>query len=270
MSLKIKAIAAVSTLILSAAASFGQDNQIQIAAHRGFWKCDAAVNSQNSIAALKQAQKNKFWGCELDVHLTSDNVVVVNHDASIEGVAIHTNTFEAISNFKLANGERRPTLDEYLKVAQKVNTTKIVLEIKIQDNVDKTLLLTDLCIQKLIDHNLYNPQRVMFISFSLEACKHLAVVAPEFTNQYLEGDIDPDTLNSYGINGIDYHYNVFEAHPEWVKRCHELGMSVNVWTVDKDEMIQKMIDLGVDCITTNVPLRVREMLGTREMTIVNR
>lgn len=41
-------------------------------------------------------------------------------------------------------------------------------------------------------------------------------------------------------------------------------MEVNAWTVNKKADIQKMIDLGVDCITTNEPLLVREMLGKRE------
>ena len=41
-------------------------------------------------------------------------------------------------------------------------------------------------------------------------------------------------------------------------------MSVNVWTVDKEEPIKEMIDLGVDCITTNEPLKVRQILGSKE------
>ena len=41
--------------------------------------------------------------------------------------------------------------------------------------------------------------------------------------------------------------------PEWVKQAHELGMIVNVWTVNKEEMMQQMIDLGVDYITTDKP-----------------
>jgi glycerophosphoryl diester phosphodiesterase len=35
---------------------------------------------------------------------------------------------------------------------------------------------------------------------------------------------------------------------------------VNVWTVNKPEDIQRMIDLKVDYITTDVPLLVEEML----------
>ncbi len=41
-------------------------------------------------------------------------------------------------------------------------------------------------------------------------------------------------------------------------------MSINCWTVNKEKDIQDMIDLGVDCITTNEPLLVREKLGKRE------
>ena len=70
-----------------------------------------------------------------------------------------------------------------------------------------------------------------------------------------------------GINGIDYHFSKFYAHPEWVEQAHKLGMSVNVWTVDDPADIQAMIDLGVDCITTNEPLKVRELLGERELRL---
>jgi len=35
---------------------------------------------------------------------------------------------------------------------------------------------------------------------------------------------------------------------------------VNVWTVNKPEDIQKVIDLKVDFITTDEPLLVREIL----------
>lgn len=260
---KLAVIALAATLIIPTSLR-AQDHKIQIAAHRGFWKTEAAKDAQNSIKALKLAQKNKFWGSEFDVHLTKDNVIVVNHDNDIKGMPIHTNDFSAFKDVRLKNGEKVPTLDDYLVQGAKSKTTKLVLEIKIQDNVDRTIMLADMCIQKLIDHNLYDPSRVMFISFSLEACKHLAVVAPEFTNQYLSGDLSPDQLHEFGINGLDYHYNALEKHPEWVKRAHELGMSVNSWTVDKDANIQNMIDLGVDCITTNVPLKVREMLHGNE------
>ena len=137
----------------------------------------------------------------------------------------------------------------------------LVLELKPESSREQADALIDHCIRALKERDLYRPDRVMFISFDLEMCKRLAVEAPEFTNQYLEGNIAPEELHAMGINGIDYHYIAFHKHPDWVERAHKLGMSVNVWTVDTVEEMQYLIDLGVDCITTNEPLKLRDLLN---------
>lgn len=244
-----------------------ENGSVKIAAHRGFWKCSEAQSTENSIASLKTAQENDIWGSEFDVHLTSDDEIVVHHDRHIEGQDIQLNTLEFLKQYKLANGETMPTLDEYLSQAEKCKTTVLVLEFKAQYNADRENKLVDLSIQKLKEHGLYDPSRVMFISFSLNVCKKLAVDAPEFTNQYLSGNIAPAELHKMGINGIDYQYKILSSHPEWVQEAHELGMSVNAWTVNKDADIKAMIALGVDCITTNEPLLVRSLLGTEELRL---
>ena len=41
-------------------------------------------------------------------------------------------------------------------------------------------------------------------------------------------------------------------------------MSVNVWTVNKAKDMRNFIDMGVDVITTNEPLLLREILGDKE------
>ena len=70
----------------------------------------------------------------------------------------------------------------------------------------------------------------------------------------------PEVISTIGASGIDYHYNVFYKHPEWVEAAHELGQKVNVWTVNNPEDIQKMINLKVDYITTDEPLLVGDMI----------
>ena len=100
----------------------------------------------------------------------------------------------------------------------------------------------------------------MFISFSMHICEVIAQKYPEFTNQYLEGDKTPAELKALGINGFDYEDEVLFKHPEWVAEAHKLGMSTNVWTVNKEEDMKYMIDLGIDCITTNEPLLLRKVL----------
>ena len=92
-------------------------------------------------------------------------------------------------------------------------------------------------------------------------CEQLAKLTPESEIAYLEGDIAPAELKKKGINGIDYHYSViFNKHPEWVKEAHDLGMKVNVWTVNKEADMQKLIDMGVDYITTDQPLEAKQLI----------
>ncbi len=264
--LKIAVAAITASMLLSF--NGNAQNKIAIGAHRGFWKTEACKEAQNSIKALQLSQKYEFWGNECDVQLTKDNFIVVNHDNDINGLHINSTNYADLKNIRLKNGEKLPNIDSFLKQVEKSKKTVLVLEIKPAENEARSILLTDLCIQKLMDHGLYDPDRVIFISFSLAVCKHLAIVAPQFTNQYLNGNLSPDELHSLKINGLDYHHSVFTKNPDWVKRAHELGMTVNAWTVNAEKDIQNMIDLGVDCITTNEPLLVRKMLGGRENQIV--
>ncbi len=268
-----------AALTLSAVTVYGQDccssgecgqqgSRIAIAAHRGFWDCDGAGRAENSVAALREAQTAGLWGSEFDIHLTSDGEIVIYHDEHFQSTDIQKSTYADLQKFALKNGEKLPTLDEYFDQGAKSKSTVLVLEFKSQYSAEHENALVDLTLQKMKEHNLYDPSRVIFISFSMNVCKRIAQLAPEFTNQYLNGDVAPSDLHAMGINGIDYEYNVLSSHPEWVSEAHSLGMSVNAWTVNKEDDIKKMIELGVDCITTNAPLLTREILGDRELRIL--
>ncbi len=242
-----------------------KEHKIAIAAHRGYWDCEAAGYAQNSIASLREAAFAGLWGSEFDVHITADNALIVNHDDILGGMPIADTTLEALRQVTLTNGEHPSTLEEYLEQGKGCESTMLVCELKPAASAERENLMVDLTIDALKRSGLYDPERVMFISFSLNVCRRIASLCPEFTNQYLNGDLAPDAVLSEGINGIDYEYSVLRAHPDWVARAHELGMSVNVWTVNGREEIESMIDLGVDCITTNAPMLVRELLGDREL-----
>ena len=224
----------------------------KVCAHRGFWQCPEAGYAQNSIASLRLAQENGFWGSEFDVHLTADSVVVVNHDPDLNGIPIHTSTYRELLTTRLPNGETIPTLNEYLHQGAE-GACMLVLEIKPQDTVEATLELARRCVWQLRAHSLLDPSRVMFISFSYDACKWIAANLPAFQNQYLEGKVEPEQIHADGINGIDYNWVAFRKHPDWVERAHALGLTVNVWTVDDPDEMLYLRDLGVDVITTNRP-----------------
>jgi len=256
-SIRIAAAAAIVALAASCSP------KVAITAHRGFWNCEEAGYAENSIKALELAQKNNFWGSEFDVHMTSDLVLVVHHDATIKGERIHTHNYADFKDYRLKNGEKLPTLDEYLTQGEKGGTV-LVFELKPQIDKAHEDYMVDKSVEALKRHGLFDPKKVIFISFSMNICERTAALCPGFTVQYLEKKLTPDEVLAKGVNGIDYHYTAFQKNPEWVEQAHNNKMSVNVWTVDKDEDIKEMIGKGVDCITTNKPLEVRSILGGKE------
>lgn len=99
-------------------------------AHRGlFNKTDAP---ENSIPAFKLAVENGF-GIETDVQMSSDGVLVVFHDDTLDRMTgFHGNlcdlTFSELRELRLAGTDCQiPTFEEFLQVANGVN---LVVEIK--------------------------------------------------------------------------------------------------------------------------------------------
>ena len=230
--------------------------QTQVIAHRGFWKTEGSA--QNSITALEKAADAKLYGSEFDVLMTADGKIVVNHDNTIEGMAIPETPYKKLKNLKIKNGEKLPTLKNYLKKGKKLNI-QLILEAKplpTKEMEDQAIATIVKMVKKM-----GLEKQVEYISFSLNMCEQLAKLTPESEIAYLEGNIAPAELKKKGINGIDYHVNVIlNKHPEWVKEAHDLGMKVNVWTVNNESEMRKLIDMKVDYITTDQPLETKALL----------
>ena len=252
----MKKLLIFASLFIISAVSFAQ--KTQVVAHRGYW--DTPKNAQNSITALKTAQNIPVYGSEFDVNMTADGVMVVSHGPKLEEIPdVQKASYKEVKKVRLKNGEKVPTLKQYLKQGKK-GDIKLIFELKVHpagEIENEAVRKSAEMVKKL---NLSSSE-VEFISFSLEACKQLAKLMPGYMVQYLNGKIPPKELKEMGIMGLDYHYSNFVQHPEWVKEAHDLGMIVNVWTVNKEEMMQQMIDLGVDYITTDKPATALKLIN---------
>lgn len=240
---KLIVMAAACLMTLAAAA------QTKIVAHRGYWDC--AGSAQNSITSLKLADKIGCYGSEFDVHLTKDGVIVVHHDQNVGKIDIQTSTYKALKKERLKNGEKIPTLEQYLDAGKDLSC-KLVLEIKRQKVQSHEDSLVRQCVDMVKSKGLTD--RIVWISFSGKACELLHQLLPDAHIQYLLGDWDPKTIKAKGLSGIDYEQKVLALHQEWIKECHDLGLVVNVWTVNDLNTINQFIKAGVDFITTNAPV----------------
>jgi glycerophosphoryl diester phosphodiesterase len=193
-------------------------------------------------------------------------VPVVNHDATAiaEGkkIIVQESPLAVLKKVTLDNGESLPTVEEYLDAFEKCKNVKLIIEFK----THKEKAREDELAKKVIDavHRRNLADRVEYIAFGMNFVNQVIRLDPSAKVYYLSGDLTPEELHAIGAAGLDYHYNVIYKHPEWVKSAHDLGLKVNVWTVNKRKDIEKMIDLGVDYITTDEPLLVREIINEKK------
>ena len=99
----------------------------KVIAHRGYWKTPSSA--QNSLRALELADSIGVYGSEFDVWLTKDDVLIVNHDAVINGMDIESSSSKMLLKQKLKNGETVPTLDAFLNRAKKLSV-RLICELK--------------------------------------------------------------------------------------------------------------------------------------------
>jgi len=230
----------------------------KVVAHRGYWKTDGSA--QNSIRSLVKADSIGCWGSEFDVWMTADGKLVVNHDPSIEGLVIETAKAKDVTAKTLANGERVPYLEAYLKTFTEHPGIKVVCELKAHTDKRQEAMAVKKIVKMMHKYGL--DKRVTYITFSQEATLGFIKHAPKGTEvYYLNGDWTPQQLKDYGCAGLDYSLRTMRQHPEWVEECHKLGMKVNIWTVNKPEDLQWCIDVGADFITTNEPVLLQQMLA---------
>lgn len=227
-----------------------------IIAHRGAWK---EFNlPQNSIASLQKAIELKCFGTEFDVHLTKDAKMVVNHDHDFYGLDIETHTYEQLNTRKHPNGEKLPTVEEYLAEGLKQKETKLIFEIKTSKvSIARTYLMIDLIKDFLDGKKLEN--QLEFILFSYDASTYLKKQLPNFKVSYLNGDKTPEEIKSVGLDGIDYHFKVYQENRDYLKDALKLGLITNSWTVNNDELFTKFINEQMDVITTDYPAKFLEI-----------
>lgn len=233
-----------------------------IVAHRGAWKKNNLP--ENSIASLRHAIDLKLPGSEFDVWRTADDSLVINHDAHYNKLLIEKTNYADLIQFKLSNGEKLPTLHEYITEGKRNNKqTLLVCEIKpseiSKERGKMTALKTVETIKKLKADKI-----TCYISFDYDILKQIREVDQKTVLQYLEGNKSPKEVKLDKISGVDYHYSVFKKHPEWIKEAKDNKVILNAWTVNEASDMDWIIEHKFNYITTNEPELLKERLKEKK------
>jgi glycerophosphoryl diester phosphodiesterase len=241
---------------------------VDIIGHRGA-SHDAP---ENTLAAIKLAWDSGA-DAEVDVYLSKDNRIVVIHDAWTKrtgrvNLKVKNTTADRLRRIDVGafkgtafSGQQIPFLEEVLAAIP--SGRRLFIEIKCGREI--LLPLRQLLV------NSGKMSQVVIIGFDRETmarAKELIEVPTYWlrgsARELLIGPRVPYSLKLIqmakddGLDGLDV--DAAGVTPEFAQAVKDSGLKLFVWTVDNPARARRMVDLGVDGITTNRPDWLREQL----------
>ena len=243
-------------------------NRTLVIAHRGY--CQVAP--ENTLPAFDLAMIAGADLVELDYHHSSDNKLVVIHDAELDRTTDATNrsgqthirvdgktsaqiqTLDAGQWFdKRFAGTKVPLLPEALDFIQRSNVT--LIERKAGPAMD--------CVKLLREKGLIN--RVVVQAFDWEYLRSFHEAEPRQVlgalgpPKFLVGGIKPNLPKELSAQWLDELVKCGAKIAVWnqqvskeaIKLAHERGLKVWVYTINDPELANSLLDMGVDGIITN-------------------
>jgi len=248
-----------------------------IVAHRG--ASDRAP--ENTISAFTEAFRRGADMIEGDFRITADGQVVCIHDATTgrttgnaHDLVVRDSVLSQLRHLDVGvwkgtefEGERIPTLQEVLAILPEEKG--LVIELKGGDSIARPSA-------EIVMGSGIDPARITFIAFdqaTLAAVKRgapacRALFLSDFTKDKATGEWTPtadtliDTARRLKADGLDVKANPDVLDKAFVDRVHNAGLSLHVYTVDDPDLARRLMEVGVDSITTNRPGRTRAALGS--------
>lgn len=239
---------------------------MKLIAHRGANK----AAPQNTLSAFRLARQMSADGFETDVHLTKDGRVVLCHNADIDATSngkgyINDLTYEELRSYDFGSyfskdfeGEKIPELSEFLSIAAGLEIINI--EVKTPYNHDYTVV--DKTLNMVAEFGL--TRSLLISSFDPVVLRRVRDLDPsvqtgllyDFTKKmYRQIRKDPVRFASeLGCTAL--HPIKYLTDRALVARAHEVGMAVNVWTVDDDRYAKLLHRIDADALITDVPDRL--------------
>lgn len=259
--------------------SSGGQPRVQVVAHRGASK----EEPEHSLAAYLAAVRDGADAVECDVRMTADGTLVLVHDRRIDRTSLGRGTVSAQSlaelnehtfgghgwhDFEDPPSELRSrllTLEDFLSTLLDASPTlEFAIETKHPTRFGK--YVEEELVRVLRQFGLVGngSARARVMSFSRSAVMRIHELAPGLKTVFLVSHVPVLHRNGSrptGVAAIGPGIEVVRKHPEYVRRVHEQGGAVHVWTVDEREDFDLCMELGVQAIITNKPAQVLAWLG---------
>ncbi|MHA2429783.1 MAG: glycerophosphodiester phosphodiesterase [Promethearchaeota archaeon] len=233
-------------------------SQILIIGHKGANRSEP----ENTLKSFRKAIQLRADYIELDVQVSKDGEIVVIHDYEISKLTGHSGnvkemTLDELKQLNIGEGEKIPTLQEVIMLAQ--GEIGLQIEIKVKDIGNKI-------VEMLREANLV--ESTIISSFIHNELLKVKKLEPKIKLGALLSDRISDPRDLIKVTKRIIKKNLFAVHPhfagvdkELVDFAHNNHLKVNVWTVNERPDMERLIKLGVDgVITDDIPL-AKELLG---------
>lgn len=240
-------------------------------AHRGF----ARDVPENTIAAFKKAAELGIRWMEIDVHTTADGVVIIFHDHTLNrmlGVSgnVADKTWAEIQALDLPGGYKVPTLEEALtelpdlffnidlkdqasahRLPPVIARTGSVRRVRIASFTERYRATAIRLLNKLVpDQKISSGASVAAVYGFFATALTIPALWPlvrKLSGFFLMPFDSMQVPQNYKICGKE----IAVVTPRFIQAAHRHGITVQVWTIDDSETMEKLFRMGVDGIVTN-------------------
>lgn len=244
-----------------------------VVAHRG----SSDRHPEHTLAAYERAIADGADVLECDVRLTADGHLVCVHDRRID----RTSDGRGVVSTKTLAQLREQDFGDHSDPAQVLLLEDLIrlsvsagrpvgLAIETKHPTRYAGLVEQRVVEMLRDFDLVAPRysgdaRIFLMSFSELAMRRWREMSPSLPCVFLMDEVPLRCRKGWlpfsaAIAGPSVE--IVREHPGYVKRAHDAGRRVFVWTVDEPDDVELCLRLGVDAIISNRPGEVRRIVGS--------
>ena len=225
---------------------------------------------QNTIPAFQAAIDHGADGVEFDVQMSSDGVLVICHNFTVDETSdgtgyVNEHTFEELRAMDFGSwfgeefkGTQIPTLEETLDCVKDMEILNVEIKHPSKNKLEVVQKTYDMVREKGL------LEKVIFSSFDFDVISILKHIDPDCTCGLLYDPVPEELFdkrllrNEYLTVASDYkadalhpYFKLVNYPKAYIRKCHEAGLMINVWGISKESDLEKYKDRNLDIIITD-------------------
>lgn len=231
--------------------------------HRG-----SLYGLENSVESFTTGAKMGFDFLETDIRVTKDTVFVCSHDEDLNrlgggDVKIAESTLEELQAIPLTQ-DRRGTvyhgnicsMQQYLDICRE-NGVRPLIELKWGTGVNNNDFSNIPRLIEFIDKNGFRDSCIILTSMK-NCLEYIRKNYPDIELQFLTGQYWPNHFDWCVDLGLDVDIQKGHFDADTVKKFHDKGLKVNMWTTNVPDEFKEFVSWGCDFITSDQLAGVEE------------